>query len=76
MSKIEKKIDKLGRIVLPIEFRDKLGIKNNTSVFISLNEDSISIFASESKCALCKNVIPQNKDVKLCKTCIEKIKNL
>ena len=76
MSRIEKKIDKLGRIVLPIEFRDKLGIKNNTSVFLLLNEDSISLFASDARCALCKNAIEKNQGARLCKACIEKIKKL
>ena len=33
MSTVEKKIEKLGRIVLPIEFREKLGIKNNSILY-------------------------------------------
>ena len=56
MSTVEKKIDRLGRIVLPIEFREKLGLKNNSSVFVSLCENYISVFSRENKCALCENV--------------------
>ena len=40
---IERKIDNLGRIVLPKEMRDRLGIDENIPVEITSNEVSIII---------------------------------
>ena len=76
MSTVEKKIEKLGRIVLPIEFREKLGIKNNSIVSVSLQENQISIFVPEYVCALCKNRISFKNSIMLCQDCISKVKKL
>ena len=40
---IERKVDNLGRIVLPKEMRDKFGIEENIPVEITSNEVSIII---------------------------------
>ena len=74
MSTIEKKIDTLGRIVLPIEFRERLGLKNNSKVLLSLKDNYISVSPCESKCALCKNSIDIVREIRLCDSCIEKVK--
>lgn len=38
-----RKIDELGRIVIPKEVRTKLKIQDNESILISLNDDKINI---------------------------------
>ena len=43
MNGIEKRIDNLGRIVLPMSFRKKLGLKKQDIVVVSLKESTISI---------------------------------
>lgn len=40
---LERKFDKLGRIVIPIEFRNALGLKEKDSVEIFLIQDGIFI---------------------------------
>ncbi len=40
---IERKFDKLGRIVIPIEFRNALGLKEKDSIEIFLLQDGIFI---------------------------------
>lgn len=40
---IERKFDKLGRIVIPIEFRNALGLKEKDIVEIFLLQDGIFI---------------------------------
>ncbi len=40
---LERKFDKLGRIVIPIEFRNVLGLKEKDSVEIFLLQDGIFI---------------------------------
>ena len=45
MKGIEREIDRLGRVVIPIEFRKKLGIEFNSKVLISLSNGEIIITA-------------------------------
>lgn len=40
---IERKVDDLGRVVLPKEMRDSLGVENGNKVSITREEDSIII---------------------------------
>lgn len=40
---IERKLDNLGRVVLPKEMRDKLGLEDNEMVSITREDDSIII---------------------------------
>ena len=75
MSSIERKIDKLGRIVLPIGYRNKLGLKENSSVIISLEEGNLILTPKEGKCLLCGKNTELYKDFLLCMECVDKIKN-
>ena len=47
MSTVAKKIDDLGRVVIPKKFRERLGIEQNGNVLVSLEEDRIVICAPE-----------------------------
>lgn len=40
---LERKFDKLGRIVIPVEFRNILGLKEKDSVEIFLLQDGIFV---------------------------------
>lgn len=40
---MNRSIDNLGRIVLPKEMRDKLGLKNGDEAFIELNNNKIVV---------------------------------
>ncbi len=74
MNGIEKEVDSLGRVVLPISFRKKIGAEPNTIVLISLENDTIIISPANKYCALCGNIIESKQKFKLCEVCIEKIK--
>ena len=76
MSTIKKKIDSLGRIVLPIEFRESLGMKNNKTVLLTLKEDCICVLSAEQRCALCNSKIDGNFEMRLCCDCITRVKNM
>ena len=41
--------DKLGRIVIPIDFRKAFGITENTQVFISRNEEGIVLSVKDGR---------------------------
>ena len=74
MSGIEKSVDELGRIVLPIKFRKKLGLQNKSKVIISLNDNSIFITPTEACCAVCGGYVDVNLKLRLCRKCIKKVK--
>lgn len=71
MGIIEKEIDSLGRIVIPVRFRKKLGLKTNSKVSISLEGDVIFISSSEKICALCGKALSDKRDIRLCDYCIK-----
>ena len=76
MSAIERHIDKLGRVVLPMNYRQRLNLSNDARVAISMDGNSIIITPAESSCALCGCVDNLRKDVQLCLDCIKKVKTL
>lgn len=76
MAQVEKTVDNLGRVVLPIKFRNQLGIKNNSKVFLFLEENAIRITPAKGICILCCKHSYENQEVRLCSICIERIKNI
>lgn len=73
-----RKLDNLGRIVLPKELRDLQGLPEGTRMDILLDDDgNILLRQSVSYCVLCGSpdveVWTTNKKP-LCGACIEKIK--
>ena len=73
---IEKKVDNLGRIVLPVKFRKQLGIKNFDKVLISTQNNAIMVVPLKAQCALCGNTASSNQSLRLCDDCINVIKKL
>lgn len=47
METIKRKIDELGRIVIPREVREKLNINNNDEIEIVIDEEKIIMKKSE-----------------------------
>ena len=52
---IVRRIDELGRIVLPIELRNKMDIKNKDSIEIFVDEDKIILKKYVPACLFCGN---------------------
>ena len=75
MSGIERKIDKLGRLVLPISYREALGLTENSKVTVHLDNGVISIIPTEEECLLCGKNENLNRALHICESCIEKVKN-
>ncbi|MDO4563375.1 MAG: AbrB/MazE/SpoVT family DNA-binding domain-containing protein [Clostridia bacterium] len=75
---IVRKVDELGRIVLPIELRRTLDIEVKDSLEIYVDGSMIILKKYEPACLFCGNA----KDViyyggkNICPECIEKIKGL
>ena len=74
---IVRKVDELGRIVLPIELRRTLEIAERDALEIYVDGDNIILRKYQPACIFCdsmKNVISfQGKNI--CSDCMEKLKN-
>jgi transcriptional pleiotropic regulator of transition state genes len=70
-----RKIDKLGRIVIPKEMRRILHVCDSDALDISFANDEIQIRKYETTCIFCKEETDTvtYKGHKICRNCIEKI---
>ncbi|MBO5286871.1 MAG: AbrB/MazE/SpoVT family DNA-binding domain-containing protein [Clostridia bacterium] len=76
MKFVSRKVDELGRIVLPIDFRNTLGLSDKSSVTLFLENGSIVVRPTETVCKVCGSLENVNTDVCVCASCIKKIKEL
>ena len=72
----KRKVDDLGRIVIPKSIRKSTGIVPGTECFISSVGNEIRIVSAEKKCIFCgkdsKFEFMEGKHI--CKSCLKKIK--
>ena len=74
MRGIERETDKLGRVVIPMEFRKQLGIEFESKVLIFLSDGEIIIRPQNASCALCGAKVEKGENLRLCAECISKVK--
>lgn len=74
---IVRKVDELGRVVLPIELRRTLDIAEKDALEIYVDEESIILKKYEPACIFCDNAkgIIAFKGKNICPDCIEQLKN-
>lgn len=74
---IVRKVDELGRIVLPIEIRKNMNIDSRDAVEIFVDEDKIILKKYEPACVFCGNAdnVTFFKGKLICRDCIEAMKN-
>lgn len=80
---ITRKVDELGRIVIPIETRRLLGINEGDSLQIFIDNDKIILKKYQPGCIICNNCDPDNliahrylphvNPVRVCKDCINRL---
>ena len=72
---IVRKIDELGRIVLPIELRNKMDINTKDSVEILVDNDKIILKKYQPCCVFCGNAdnVTMFKGKLVCRDCIEEM---
>ncbi|MBQ8589000.1 MAG: AbrB/MazE/SpoVT family DNA-binding domain-containing protein [Firmicutes bacterium] len=75
---IVRKVDELGRIVLPIELRRTLGIEIKDPIEIYVDGDYIVLKKYEPACIFCGNAkdVSRIHDKNVCANCINELKNL
>lgn len=69
---IIRKVDEVGRFVLPIETRRVLGLEEGSGIEIFVDEDSIILKKYENSCVFCKSGkdLVEFKGKFLCKDCL------
>lgn len=75
---IIRKIDGLGRIVIPMEIRNKLEISQNDPLEIHVEGTTIVVRKCEPDCTFCgssKNVT-EFKGKNVCEKCLKELKNI
>lgn len=72
---IVRKVDELGRIVLPIELRRVMNIQLKDSLEIMTEDDKIILKKYEPCCVFCssKEDITTFKGKRICKKCMEEL---
>lgn len=75
---IVRKIDELGRIVLPIEIRRTLDIAERDAVEIFMEKDRIILQKYSENCIFCgaTQSLTTYQGKQVCQNCVRKIKNL
>ena len=79
---IVKKIDSVGRIVIPMELRKSLNWKDNDVIILEESNGSLLLTKQERRCILCgeqgcsDNRLVVFKDKTLCENCIRELKSI
>lgn len=75
---IVRKVDELGRIVIPMELRKSMDIKEKDPLEILTDNGNIVLRKYSNSCVFCgegEDIIPLG-DKHICPGCFEKIKNM
>ena len=75
---IVRRVDELGRVVLPIELRNKFGITEKDPMEIYVDGNSIILKKYEPNCIFCgsSKKLVNYEGKMICEKCAEKISNL
>jgi len=70
-SLIKRRVDELGRIVLPIEIRRTLDISEQDALTVSLVGEQIILRKAQERCVFCSSTenLVTYKDKSICTTC-------
>ena len=75
---IVRKVDELGRIVLPIELRRTLDIAEKDALEIYVDDDTIMLKKYAPSCVFCGNTrsVTKYKEKNICSACMQALKQL
>lgn len=75
---IVRKVDELGRVVIPIELRTQYNIQEKDPMEIFVDGNSIILKKYEKSCLFCGNTkkLSEYKGKLICSKCLKQIQNL
>jgi transcriptional pleiotropic regulator of transition state genes len=70
-----RKVDDLGRIVLPIELRRQLGIRAGDELDIAVDGSTVLLHKIEARCVFCDSMVDLRgyREKQICKGCVGEI---
>ena len=74
---IVRRLDELGRIVIPIEIRNKFNISERDPIEIYVDGSNIILSKFEVTCIFCGSTknLTEFKDKNVCNSCLKKLSN-
>lgn len=76
MNFVTRKIDRLGRVVLPIDYRKKLKLETDSEILVEIEGDSLILRTADSSCKLCGQKMSEATEIGLCDPCIARVKSI
>ncbi len=75
---IIRRVDELGRVVIPIELRNKFGISEKDPIEIYVEGSNIVLRKFEPNCIFCGNSknLSEYKGKLVCEKCLEKLSKI
>ena len=72
---MSRKVDELGRIVIPKEIRNKFDIKTNDRLAIYVENGVISLLKDDKKCIFCSSTkdLTEHNNKHICNKCMQKL---
>ena len=72
---MSRKVDELGRIVIPKEIRNKFDIKTNDRLDIYVENGVISLLKDDKKCIFCSSTkdLTEHNNKHICNKCMQKL---
>ena len=70
------RLDKLGRVVIPIQYRKNLGVVAGSKLNIEYSDGKVIITPAEEHCCVCGKELDHSLSIPLCNSCIEKVKGI
>ena len=71
-----RKIDRLGRIVLPVEIRKSMGLDADSIVELNFSGNAVVLKKASRQCRICGSSDDVRKEISLCASCISFVKNI
>ncbi|MBQ8993081.1 MAG: AbrB/MazE/SpoVT family DNA-binding domain-containing protein [Turicibacter sp.] len=73
---MERRLDFLGRISIPKEYRRVLGWGDGSRLNMMIDGDKVILTKNDVRCSMCGSLdeVKEVKCVRVCKSCIEEIK--
>jgi transcriptional pleiotropic regulator of transition state genes len=72
---MSRKIDDLGRVVIPAEMRKGFGLKDGDYLEISVDQDRIVLSKRQDICIICSSTtdLKEFKERMICATCVREL---
>ena len=75
MEGIERKLDHLGRIVIPKQIRENMRLQEGDKLKINMQGDKVFLYKERKSCDFCNNTkdLVEFENKKICKNCLKKM---